>query len=285
MKIIRKSSRTSSVNRYGQVERAQIRYIVKREDNSETDDGPMLNAVRTAAPEKLGTAMRDGAEIVGCRNQDLFEVAVNYLTPAEMTPAKERAGRRDGDKLWKSVYGCEKTLSYDTLEKQKAYPAGVLPQCEAGYYTYWNGRFGESSYTDGVEKLTPFCQEICRRFMFASNCSKSFRKTASSLVGCVNVRPFRSWAKGEVLLREVEISEPFENDLDQTLVELKCTFAVRRNRRDAMWQDIELGKVTGWEHVWGISYADPYDRSLKSSCAYVGKLYKNVDFGVLGLED
>ena len=56
MKIIRRSSRTSSVNRYGQVERAQIRYIVKREDNSETDDGPMLNAVRTAAPEKLGTA-------------------------------------------------------------------------------------------------------------------------------------------------------------------------------------------------------------------------------------
>lgn len=285
MKIIRKSSHTSSVNRYGQVEQAQIRYIVRRENASESEDAPMLNAVREAAPEMLGTAVRDGAEIVDSRNQDLFEVAVNYLSPADSSPARERAGRRNGDRLWRSVYSCEKTKCYETLEKQRVFPSGAGQSCQAGHSAFWNGRFGENSSSSGVEKLTPLCFEICRRFMFANRCNRDFRKTAASLVGCVNVKPFRGWEAGEVLLREVEISEPFENDLNQTLIELKCTFVIRRNRNDAVWRDIEVGRVTGWEHVWGTSYADPSDCSVKSGCAYVGKLYRNADFGVLGLED
>jgi hypothetical protein len=285
MKIIRKSSRTSSVNRNGQVVRAQIRYIVKNGDTDTSDDAPMLNAVREAAPASLGSALRDGAEIVDCRNQDLFEVAVNYISPAENSTSKERHGRRDGDRVWKSIFSCEKTRCYETLDKQRVFPAQSLPASNAGHSTGWNGRFGEGAETQSVEKLSPRCEEICRRFMFASRCSKSFRKSASLLVGKVNNSPFRGWEKGEVLLREVEISEPFENDLNQTLIELKCTFAIRRNRTGAVWQDIQLGKVGGWEHVWGISYADPADRTMKSGCAYVGRLYHNADFGILGLED
>ena len=285
MKIIRKSSRTSAVNSNGQVERAQIRYIVKRNDTDDLDDAPMLNAVREAAPDRLGAALRDGAEIIECRNQDLFEVAVNYALPADKTAARERAGRRDGDRIWKSTFGCEKIRCYETLEKQRAFPSQVIPLCEAGHTAYWNGRFGESAQTNGVEKLSPRSEEICRRFMFSSRCSKSFRKNVAALVGKVNSSPFRGWEKGEVLLREVEISEPFENDLNQTLIELKCSFSVRRNRRDAAWQDIELGKVQGWEHVWGTSYADPFDRTVKSSCAYVGRLYSYASFGILGLEE
>lgn len=285
MKIIRKSSRTSSVNRNGQVERAQIRYIVKRSDTDSLDDAPMLNAVREAAPANLGAALRDGAEIVDCRNQDLFEVAVNYISPAEDSPARERNGRRDGDRVWKSIFGCEKTRCYETLETQRAFPANELPQCSAGHSAYWNGRFGESSEIQGVEKFSPRCEEICRRFMFASRCSKKFRKRVAALVGKVNDSSYRGWEQGEVLLREVEISEPFENDLNQKLIELKCSFIIRRNHSNAVWQDIRVGEVEGWEHVWGTSYADPQDRSIKSSCAYVGKLYSYANFGILGLED
>ena len=196
-----------------------------------------------------------------------------------------RVGRRDGDRVWKSIFGCEKIRCYETLDKQRAFPSQTNPLCQAGHTAGWNGRFGESAQTSGVEKLSPRSEEICRRFMFSSRCSKSFRKTVADLVGKVNAEPFRGWECGEVLLREVEISEPFENDLNQTLIELKCTFAIRRNRSNAVWQDIAIGSVQGWEHVWGTSYADPNDRSLKSSCAYVGKLYSCASFGILGLEE
>ncbi|MBO5765945.1 MAG: hypothetical protein J6S24_06640 [Lentisphaeria bacterium] len=282
--VIEKNLRTLALNGAGEVERAQLRYIVNNSKAAD-DDRALLVQVLEGAPENIGSAKRSGVEILDCRTPDVFEVGVNYVTPAaDKTPAFERGGRRDGDRLWSIRTGTMKEKCYEVPEKQKMYCNEDSISISADYAPFWNGRFGEDAAIGGIDKIAPKCEETCRRFMYADSCNADFRKKAVSLVGKLNSSGFRCWSSGEVMCTGVDISEPFSNDLGEMLVEMRCTFTIRRHRKDVTWCGIEVGRVKGWEHLWGISYAEPQLRIIRGAAAFVGRIYDNADFGILGLE-
>ena len=283
MNIIEQNMRTVSLNRRGEVDKAQLRYIVDGAENAGSDSKILLHILEQA-PENIGNSVRSGAEIISCRQPDILEVAVNYLTPAEHQDKERRAERRDGDRLWSSRCFLKESKCFSTPDKQQIFPADGDSSSAAEYAIAWNGRYDSSSRFDGINRLTPVCEEECRRFLLASRCSLAYRKEVMSLTGKLNSRPFRMWEPGEVMLADVTISEPFENELNQTLVELGCTFSIRRNSSSSSWCGINIGKTGGWDHIWGIYHADPRNRIVRGSCAYVGRLYDSADFGILGVE-
>lgn len=286
MDIIQKKMRTLSLNRQGQVEKARLRYVVNISPEEQLRDEELLAQVLEYAPEKIGSSVKSGVELIDYRAPDVFDVAVDYTTVAAIVPDdSKRASYRHGDRFWSSKCTLSKEKCYETLEKQKIFPAEGVPYCEPGHTVAWNGRFGEDSFLDGVEKLVPRCEEYCRKYVFASQCDSDFRHKAMKLVGKTNIKSFHGWSAREVMLSKLEISEPFRNDLDQTLVALECAFSIRRNRSDVTWGGIDVGSVKGWDSVWGTFYANPVSRNVKTSCAYVGRLYESGDFGILGLED
>ena len=240
----------------------------------------------SGAPEKIGSSVKSGVELLECRTPDVFEAAVNYITPAE-TPAEntKRAARRHGERIWSTKCGVSKEKCYETLDRQDVFPAEGSVYCNAGHSAAWNGRFGENASLDGIDKLVPRCEEKCRKFIYTSQCTSDYRQKILSLVGKLNVGAFRGWSAKEVMLTGMEISEPFLNDLEQSLVEIEFVFSVRRHRRKVDWCGIDVGKVNGWDHLWGTFYADPIDRVLRGNCAYVGRIYDTADFGILSLED
>lgn len=286
MNIIQKNVRTLSLDKQGQVASAVLSYVAGMEQGEKSDDEKMLRQVFEQAPESIGSAVRSGIELLDCRTPDVYELGVSYTTVAAEEPSNNRrAAARHGDKFWSSKCTLAKEKCYETPEKQKVFASPGAAYCAVGYSTNWNGKFGEDSSIGGIDKLVPRCEEFCRKYIFASQCDASFRQKAIELVGKINNSSFRSWASYEVMLSSLEISEPFCNDLNQTLVELQCSFSVRRHRRKVEWCGIEVGRVRGWDHLWGTFYADPANRDIKSGCAFVGRLYDSGDFGILGLEN
>lgn len=286
LNIIQKKMRTVALNRQGQVETAQLRYTVNMISGEEIKDDEMLLGVFEHAPANIGSAVKSGIELVDCKSPDVFEIAVNYTTvAAETTEKSKRAAVRHGDRFWSSKCTLAKEKCYETPEKQKMFPGEGAVFCEAGYTALWNGKFGEDSMLEGVDKLVPRCDECCRKYIFASQCDTVFRRKIMDLVGKINSSSFRGWEAREVMLSKLEISEPFKNDLDQMLVELECVFSVRRHRRDVNWCGIDVGKVQGWDNLWGTFNANPRTRGVYGNCAYVGRLYDTGDFGILGLEE
>lgn len=283
--IIEKNLRTLALDGTGEVQQARLHYVVNGTAGSAEDDRDLLMQVLSASPEKVGSAVKCGAEILDCLDPEVMEIGVNYLTPAaEASDSVKRGTRRDGDRLWSIKCSAVKEKCYEIPEKQDIFYNPDTVPVSATYSPFWNGRFGEDASIGAIDKLAPRCEEFCRRFMFASNCDADFRKKAVSLVGKVNRSSFRTWSSGEVMCTGVEISEPFLNDLGELLVEMTCSFSIRRHRKDVSWFDIEVGKVKGWEHLWGIAYADPGVRTVRGVTAFVGKIYDSSDFGILGLE-
>lgn len=286
MNIIRKNTSSLSLNRQGQVESARVRYVIDHAQKENPDNETMLSHVLANAPEKFGSADVAGIELGKSCTSGIFEAEVIYLTPATAAPdAQKRAARRHGERIWSSKCSVAKEKCFETLERQESFPADGIIHCSAGHSAVWNGRFGTEADVDGVDKLVPRCEEECRKFILASQCGNDFRKKIINLVGKLNSGSFHGWSSKEVMLTKLEISEPFVNDLDQKLVEISCTFSIRRHRTKVDWCGIDVGKVKGWDHLWGTFYADPVDRTLKGNCAYVGRLYDTADFGILSLED
>lgn len=286
MNIIRKNMRSLSLNRQGQVESAKIAYVINNAQEEFPDNDLMLAELLESAPEKVGSAVKAGVELLECRTPDVFEAAVNYTTPAEIPAGQnQNAGRRHGERIWSTKCSVAKEKCFETLERQKVFPGEGSVYCNAGHIASWNGRFGENYSADGIDKLVSRCDEKCRKFVYSSQCSADYRKKIISLVGKLNYGAFRGWAAKEVMLTGLEISEPFLNDLEQSLVEIEYSFSVRRHRSNVDWCGIDVGKVNGWDHLWGTFYADPLERILKGSCAYVGRIYDTADFGILSLED
>ena len=282
--IIRKNMRSLLLNRQGQVESARVCYVVN--DSEYSGDDEMLSKILEYAPQKLGSANAVGIELVECRTPGVFETEVIYVTPAAQEQETQKcAAKRHGDRIWSSRCGVIKEKCYETLSRQESFPAADSANCSAGHSVVWNGRFGEDASVDGIDKLVPKCEEECRKYILASQCSISYRKNLLSLVGKLNYRSFHGWSAQEVMLTKLEISEPFINDLDQSLVEIRHIFSICRHRRDVDWCGIEVGNVKGWDRLWGTFYADPVDRIIKGNCAYVGRLYETADFGILSLED
>lgn len=286
MNIIQNKMRTLSLNKQGQVETAQLRYVVSKLPDEEIKDEELLLEVFENSPESIGNAVKTGVELLECKTPDVFEAAVNFTTvSAEQPNGTKRAAARHGDRFWSCKCSLTKEKCYETPEKQKIFPAENAVFCEVGYSAMWNGRFGEDALLDGVDKLVPRCDEQCRKYIFASQCSSAFRKQIISLVGKINTKPFHGWESKEVMLSKLEISEPFKNDLDQMLVELEYSFSVRRHRSKVNWCGIDVGKVQGWDNLWGNFYANPKERIVKGNCAYVGRIYDTGDFGILGVEE
>ena len=276
--------RSLSLNRQGQVESARVCYVV---NNAELlNDDEMLSKVLAYAPQKLGSANVSGVELAECRTPGVFEAEVIYITPAAQEhDTQKRAAKRHGERFWSSRCSVVKEKCYETLARQEVFPAAESANCSAGHSAAWNGRFGEDADIGGIDKLFPKCEEECRKYIFASQCSIARRKNLLNLVGKLNAKSFRGWAAQEVMLTRLEISEPFVNDLGQDLVEIRHVFAICRHRSKADWCGINVGNVNGWDHLWGTFYADPVNRTIKSNCAYVGRLYETADFGILSLED
>ena len=285
MNIIRKNMRTLSLNRQGQVECAKIRYVAGNVKGEFSSDDEMLAYLLETAPEKIGNAVKSSVELVDCRTPDVFEMELTYTTPATPAGGTGRSTRRHGERIWSSKCNVTKEKCFETLERQEIFPAEGSVYSTAGYSPVWNGRFGEDASIDGVDKLVPRCEERCRKFVLASQCTGEYRRKILALVGKINSGSFRGWASKEVMLTGLEISEPFLNDLDQSLVEIEFSFSIRTHRRNVEWCGIEVGKVNGWDHLWGTFYADPADRIIRGNCAYVGRIYSTADFGILSLED
>ena len=286
MQIFRRTDQVKVLNRNGMVSSGAINYTVSGVAPSPEADHAVLQAVRAAAPERLDAAARDTVELLRYHGKGVYSVRVTYVLKTRSDSDDNRLLRRAGDCFWSFTAASRQEKKYHTeLEPIPHTPDDDLLSADLpGRAINWNGKYGIDRRVDGVKVWQPEFTAKCRKYVLANSLGAQLRRRYAELVGKVNASAFADWEPQEALLLKFAASEPFENDRGQELLELEFLFAIAFNRTEAVWYDIELGDVSGWEYVWGTTTPDPETGELLPRCAYVSTLYPSADFSALNLE-
>jgi hypothetical protein len=121
--------------------------------------------------------------------------------------------------------------------------------------------------------------------------STVYIKTVSSLTGTVNNLPFRGFAAGEVLFLGASGSQAWDQDTGDGPWSLSYKFVASANQgSNKTFPAITIGEIQniekdGHDYLW-VRYEDAVDSSTllkRPKFVYVDKVYRRVNFGLLGI--
>lgn len=236
-----------------------------------------MQLARTTAPDYLGTAKKRAVELLECKGNGIYKIAVRY------EKIRSRNGLSAGDRQWSfNVHtGKVHTNEAVALIKRVSGENAVAP--DPGISVGWNGKKGIYSQISGIDTAVMEMRERCTATYLPSSITSSFKRGIMELTGKVNSNAFHGWNAGEVLFLGAVQGNEFENSQGTTLVNIYYDFAIRPNTANYMVSNIDIGAVKGWHHVWNIANSSPAQQQLSIAGIYVSQIYQEASFNSLGL--
>jgi len=134
---------------------------------------------------------------------------------------------------------------------------------------------------DGCDILTPESRFSETHYLSAEFVTPAYRRMLRSMVGKVNLAPFRDHDGGEVLLVGIRGGRRRSDDV----WELTFAFATSENAFKIAIGDIVVPRKAGWDYLW--VYYEPQvvsDRLVSvPKFAFVEEVYQRADFFDLGI--
>lgn len=283
MKIFLSAKQNRRLDGRGDVERAELVYLVSGIADGTADEEVLL-AVGRASPPLLGSATRNGIFITRRLSRSEWEVSVDYSPEFTSGGDDTSKYKRAGDEVWLfSSMNRREMRALARSTRSFAGDNGSSPP-SPGPWINWNGASGSEFAVSGCEVNTPALQEKCIRTFSPGQISTSYKRAVMELIGKTNSANFHNWSAGEVLFVEASQSKYFRNGKGDWLTDVTFTFAISPNRANVnIASGVTLSNVTGWETVWVRPGIDPDSGAAVVSGAYASVVYASGDFSKLKL--
>lgn len=249
---------SSAIDESGIFKSAEIPYMVfGAEDETEA-----LNEAYANVPESFNGLFRKGIKIIERMNETSFKVGVSYSGPAE---GGANVDNEDGSFSFDTTGGTQTVMvSRKTI--------GIYPDTAKSC----NGAINfDGDQVNGVEIIQPILNFTETAAFDAYEITTDFKKKMAEYTGCVNWKPWRGYAAGEVLFRGVTGSGKYHKPC-----ELTFNFSFSANRSDFKVGDIEIDNKYGWDYMWS-RYTRKIDGGnivCKPIAVYIERLFEFVDF-------
>lgn len=281
LKILRTQEGDEALDRHGKGNEYGIKYLVLGAGSKMA----ALQGVHEGAPRILGETNSDDPEILvydGVRfdgyQDEGIEITAKYVI--EDNPDYDDSADNDEP---------EPSYSFDTSGgsehitraiAQNHYPSTAK---DANKFIGWNGKSGDDCEISGMDIVVTNMRESYTRIIKKSKIDNAFKRSLARVTGKVNKTAFKGWAAGEVLF----LGASYSATEDDRKVSVTYNFAIRENEPAQTIGGIEIPAKKGWWAVWQMAKTEMLagkKPSLNIEGIYFAQVYKEVDFGILGIK-
>lgn len=235
-------------------------------------------AVLAEAPESEDALPLKSIRFEGFSGDETMEFSVVY---GALETASAGSSGSDDDEG-------EPTLSFDSSGGTKHLQYAISQKRvhgtkEAKNAIGWNGKGGQECEIAGVDIPIGQMRETYTRIMKMSALTTSFRRKVNACVGKVNANKFKGWEPGEVMFLGMSFSGSVKSSEKITV---SFNFQIQPNESKAKVNDIDIGKVQGFEYIWCIPKPVKGKDSLPEmgiDSIYVATVAQLTDFKIFGL--
>ncbi len=182
----------------------------------------------------------------------------------------------------------ESTLNFDctgsTRKMLYAYDTRIIRGPDPGNAIGWNGMTGSDMEIAGVDVPDGVSRETYSRVIKMSRLTNDYKRLLIKMRGCVNLKPFKGWQKGEAMY----IGATFQGVLDsKALITVNYNFQINLDEENVKVGGVNVGNKKGFEYLWAFYRAERAEgespRRLAPDGVYLSQVARYADFGALGV--